>query len=152
MSNYKPSQIYFEKSHMHLNGCQITNSNILDEKFSDVVDIKSAFNIRQFHNKTGYDCFIECEMNYYKIMNECSCERGIKSRLIPSNDYTSKGTNSNHILKSDFHNNDRLVYDNKSFVDKSLLTKNNTAFKYTDNDLKALYNNSNSANHYMDFD
>lgn len=38
-------------------------------QFSDIVDIRASFDITQFQNRTGYDCFIECEMNYYKITN-----------------------------------------------------------------------------------
>ena len=45
------------------------NSNLYDfhRLFTDVVDIRSAFDIRQFQNRTGYDCFVECEFNYYKL-------------------------------------------------------------------------------------
>lgn len=40
---------------------------LLQNDFNDVVDIRGAFDIRQFQNKTGYDCFIECEFNYFRI-------------------------------------------------------------------------------------
>ena len=47
-------------------------SNLCDfhRLFTDVVDIRSAFDIRQFQNRTGYDCFVECEFNYYKLADE----------------------------------------------------------------------------------
>lgn len=40
---------------------------LVQNDFNDVVDIRAAFDIKQFHNRTGYDCFIECEFNYFRI-------------------------------------------------------------------------------------
>lgn len=39
-------------------------------RFSDIIDIRASFDIKQYQNKTDYECFIECEMNYYKINND----------------------------------------------------------------------------------
>lgn len=40
---------------------------LLQNDFNEVVDIRASFDIRQFQNRSGYDCFIECEFNYFRI-------------------------------------------------------------------------------------
>ena len=50
-------------------GLRQKRKNKLDfrRKFTDLTDVRVAFDIKQFQNKTGYDCFIDCEFNYYKL-------------------------------------------------------------------------------------
>ena len=40
------------------------------EPFNEIIEIRCAFDIKQFHNRSSYDCFIECEISYYKILPE----------------------------------------------------------------------------------
>jgi len=50
-------------------GLRQKRKNKLDfrRKFTDVTDVRVAFDIKQYEKKTGYDCFIDCEFNYYKL-------------------------------------------------------------------------------------
>lgn len=43
------------------------NSVLVDRDFNDVVDIRGTFDIRQYQDKSTYDCFIECEFSYYNV-------------------------------------------------------------------------------------
>jgi hypothetical protein len=45
------------------------DSVIIQNRFCELIDLRVAFDIRQFQCKTGYDCFIESEMSYFKIVN-----------------------------------------------------------------------------------
>ena len=114
-------------------------SSIVNQ-FNDIIDIRSAFDIRQFQNKSGYDCFIECEMSYYKILDDesgntacshCQNEWSLRNKMNLVN--SIQATN----LSSDF-TKDKFNVNHLNYVDLSLLTKHNTAFKYTDNDLTQL--------------
>ena len=112
----------------------------IDHQFNDIIDIRSAFDIRQFQNKSGYDCFIECEMSYYKILDDessntacvnCQNELNFRNKMNLINNIQT--TN----LSSDF-TGEKFNVDHLNYVDLNLLTKHNTAFKYTDNDLTQL--------------
>lgn len=50
------------------NNCSRTPDAIMTKnRFCDIIDIRVAFDLRQFQNRTGYDCFIEAEFNYFKV-------------------------------------------------------------------------------------
>jgi len=135
------------------------NSQSISEKFSDIVDIRSAFDIRQFQNKSGYDCFIECEMSYYKIQNESTRDEGFVPRRFENE--TLKQDINDPFSKSDFMKKKKVLnrveesqIDSTSssseneysddlnsanhFLERDLISENNIAFRYTDNDLKEI--------------
>jgi hypothetical protein len=60
------------KAGAHFNGLAHHNrkdSILVQNRFSEMMDLRVAFDIRQFQSKTGYDCFVESELSYFKIVN-----------------------------------------------------------------------------------
>jgi hypothetical protein len=67
-------EIHHTTGRVHLNGGfnqqdSKKDSLIIHNRFCEMIDLRVAFDIRQFQCKTGYDCFIESEMSYFKIVN-----------------------------------------------------------------------------------
>jgi hypothetical protein len=63
LDNAYSNKHYMNKNYLH-------NSNSQNSIYTDLIDLRVSFDIRQFYQKTGYDCFIESEFSYYKI--KCS--------------------------------------------------------------------------------
>jgi hypothetical protein len=51
-----------------INRSESTESNIRLDPFSEFIEIRCAFDIKQFNSRNAYDCFIECEVSYYKVV------------------------------------------------------------------------------------
>jgi hypothetical protein len=50
-----------------INNDNSNNSKTTLDPFNEIIEIRCSFDIKQFNNRTGYDCFIECEISYYEI-------------------------------------------------------------------------------------
>lgn len=100
------------------------------EPFSEIVEIRCAFDIRQFDNCSSYDCFIECEMSYYKIMPD----------TLLSNDLQWFNY-LNNLNFSDVHNNTN----GKSNNDLNTINENIVGFNHSNSrsSFKKYVNNTN---------
>jgi hypothetical protein len=88
--NIEDAESNLNTPHINLNEIsnKSINSDLIKSNFNELVDIRGAFDIKQFQNKTGYDCYIECEMNYFKIK---------KDKLTNSN----SNSNNSNLLNND---------------------------------------------------
>jgi len=113
------------------------NCDLIKRNFTDLIDIRGSFDIRQFQNKTGYDCFVECEMNYFKIQKN----KPVPQQQARADTCKSNLTGNKHVFKR--NNIDYFDYSTNcwnEYLNKNLINQNNNAaFKFTDNDLSDLF-------------
>ena len=53
-----------------INKFESIESNLRVDPFSEIIEIRCAFDIRQFSSRNAYDCFVECEISYYKMASD----------------------------------------------------------------------------------
>jgi hypothetical protein len=68
-----------------------TRNRLKVEPVSEIVEIRCSFDIKQFDHRSKYDCFIECELSYYKVQPE-----SVSTKKRPSNIYNHSNLESAH--------------------------------------------------------
>ena len=112
---------------------------LIKKQFNELIDIRGSFDIKQFQNKSGYDCFIECEMSYFKILKD-PVHFGNDCHNVNFNLNTDAQRFSNK--NSDYLNN-TTNYWNEYLNTKLINQNNNAAFKFTDRDLSDIFLDNN---------
>jgi len=108
------------------------------EPVSEIVEIRCSFDIKQFDNRSKYDCFIECELSYYKVQPE-----SVAAKKRPSNIYNHCSLESTHQNQQQKNSQQRYNHTNKcethrnntdsqyfNFLDANLTNSTNKFIKH----------------------
>lgn len=108
------------------------STDLIKQNFNELIDIRGSFDVRQFQNRTGYDCFIECEVNYFKILNTSHHNLQNQINKTKTNKYKKNLTDNKNVANPTNCWNEYL---NTKLINQN----NNAAFKFSDGDLSDLF-------------